>query len=172
MDVHAKLDELAAAVAGARAMPMSSSCVVNRAEILDAIDEVRRLLPSDLSRADALLSDVEAVRERAQADADSVIAGAHEERMHLVSETEVIAQAHREAGRIVAASQDEASSMRREIDDYIDAKLANFEIVLSKTMEAVHRGREKIQGRRAADELALPDIPDPDDVDAVQGRLP
>ena len=35
MDVHDKLDELSALVEGARAMPMSASCVVNRAQVLD-----------------------------------------------------------------------------------------------------------------------------------------
>ena len=38
MDVHDKLDELSALVEGARAMPMSASCVVNRAQVLDLLD--------------------------------------------------------------------------------------------------------------------------------------
>ena len=35
--------------------------------------------------------------------------------------------------------------MRGEVDDYVDTKLANFEVVLDKTLAAVHRGREKLQ---------------------------
>ena len=162
MDVNDKLDELAAMVAGARSMPMSSSCVLNRAEVLDLIEEIRHRLPADLSRADALLGDADGVIAAAHGQADDIVAAAHSERMHLVSETEVMAQAEREAGRIIDTAEQEAASMHREIDDYIDAKLANFEIVLGKTMEAVHRGREKIQGRRAVEELAGLDLPDPD----------
>jgi F0F1-type ATP synthase membrane subunit b/b' len=162
LDVHDKLDELSALVAGARAMPMSSSCVVNRADLLEALDDVRRSLPADLTRADALLADADGVRAAARLDAEGIVASAHEEKMQLVSQTEIVAQAQREAGRIVAGAQDEAASMRQEIDDYIDAKLANFEIVLSKTMEAVHRGREKIQGRRAVEDLG-PTLPDLDE---------
>ena len=162
MDVNDKLDELAAMVAGARSMPMSSSCVLNRAEVLDLIEEVRRQLPADLARADALLGDAEGVLSVARGQADDFVAAAHEERMQLVSQTQVLAQAEREASRIIAAAEQEAASMHREIDDYIDAKLANFEIVLSKTMDAVHRGREKIQGRRAVEQLADLDLSDPD----------
>jgi cell division septum initiation protein DivIVA len=160
VDVNDKIDELSAMVAGARSMPMSSSCVVNRAEVLEALDALRRALPADLARADSLLDDADGVRAAAHRDADAIVASAHDEKMRLVSETEVVAQAHREAGRILAAAETEAASMRQEIDDYIDAKLANFEIVLSKTMEAVHRGREKIQGRRAVEDLgpALPEL--------------
>ncbi len=53
--------------------------------------------------------------------------------------------------------------MQREIDDYIDAKLANFELVLTKTLEAVARGRDKIAGRRAVEELSGIDLPDFDE---------
>ena len=163
MDVNDKLDELAAMVAGARSMPMSSSCVLNRAEVLDLIEDVRRQLPADLARADALLGDADGVLAAARGQADEFVAAAHDERMQLVSQTQVVAQAEREASRIVAAAEQEAASMHREIDDYIDAKLANFEIVLSKTMDAVHRGREKIQGRRAVEQLADLDLSDPDE---------
>ena len=43
--------------------------------------------------------------------------------------------------------------MRQEVDDYVDAKLANFEIVLNKTLAAVQRGREKLQGRGEMEQL-------------------
>ena len=47
----------------------------------------------------------------------------------------------------------EAYAIRQEVDDYVDQKLANFEVVLNKTLSAVHRGREKLRGRQELDEL-------------------
>ncbi len=44
--------------------------------------------------------------------------------------------------------------MRAEVDDYVDTKLANFEVVLDKTLSAVQRGREKLRGRTAHEDLA------------------
>ena len=41
MDVQKKLDEIVEAVGNARSMPMSASCVVNRAELLAMLEEVR-----------------------------------------------------------------------------------------------------------------------------------
>ena len=35
--------------------------------------------------------------------------------------------------------------MRQETDDFIDAKLASFEITLQKTLQTVDRGRERIR---------------------------
>ena len=49
---------------------------------------------------------------------------------------------------------EEARQMRQEVDDYVDTKLANFEIVLNKTLAAVLRGREKLHGRHEMEQLA------------------
>jgi hypothetical protein len=37
--------------------------------------------------------------------------------------------------------------MRKETDDYIDAKLATFEITLQKTLQTVDRGRERLRSQ-------------------------
>jgi cell division septum initiation protein DivIVA len=174
VEIHDQLDELSTLLESARAVPMSASCMVNREDLLARLDQIRRQLPADLERADSLLADAEGVIATAPRKGDEIIAGAHEEKMRLVAETEVLAQAEREAGRIVGAAQTEADRVQREIDDYIDAKLANFELVLTKTLEAVARGRDKIAGRRAVEELsgiALPDF-DEDQAsdDADSGR--
>jgi hypothetical protein len=47
-----------------------------------------------------------------------------------------------------------------EAEDYVDAKLANFEIVLQKTLAAVARGRESLRGRLEAAEQAAVDDSD------------
>jgi len=56
-----------------------------------------------------------------------------------------------------------AAEMRAEVDDYVDRKLANFEIMLAKTLKSVERGRAKLAGRNELaeiverrDEAALP----------------
>ena len=59
MDVQKKLDEIVAAVSGARSMPMSASCVVNRAELLAMLEEVRAALPDSLAQAQAVLGAVD-----------------------------------------------------------------------------------------------------------------
>ena len=153
MDVHAKLDELTALVESARAMPMSASCVVNRGEVLAHIDEVRQLLPSELANAERVLRDKRAVVAEGQVEAEELLEQARAERARMISRTEVMREATREAEQIVAAAQADSERMRREIDDYVDGKLANFEVVLHKTMAAVAKGRAKISGRTGLEGL-------------------
>lgn len=147
MDVYDKLDELTDLVEGARSMPMSASCVVNRGEVLALLEEVRGLLPEEFRHAQMLLADRESVVDEGRREAQRLLVRAEEERLSLTADTEVVREAHREAERIRSESLVEAQKMRSEVDDYVDTKLANFEVVLDKTLAAVHRGRDKLRGR-------------------------
>ena len=160
MDVHAKLDELTALIDNARAMPMSASCVVNRGEVLAHLDELRQLLPNEFDEARRVLDDKGAVIAEGHAEASDIIEAAKAERARMVSRTEIMREATKEAEQLRAAAEADAERMRREIDDYVDGKLANFEVVLHKTLQAVDKGRAKISGRHELDALAGPPQPD------------
>ncbi|WP_411101701.1 DivIVA domain-containing protein [Streptomyces sp. cmx-4-9] len=147
MDVQKKLDEIVAAVAGARSMPMSASCVVNRAELLARLEEVRQALPGSLAQAQELIGGREQLVEEARREADRIIESAHDQRGSLISDTEVARRSQAEADRILADARREAEEIRAEADDYVDSKLANFEVVLTKTIGSVDRGRDKLLGR-------------------------
>ncbi|MCX4587669.1 ATP synthase F0 subunit B [Streptomyces sp. NBC_01481] len=147
MDVQKKLDEIVEAVGNARSMPMSASCVVNRAELLAMLEEVRQALPGSLAQAQELIGGREQMVEQARQEAERIIETAHAERGSLVSDTHVARQSQEEADRILAEARREAEEIRAEADDYVDSKLANFEVVLTKTIGSVDRGREKLLGR-------------------------
>ncbi|WP_105973782.1 ATP synthase F0 subunit B [Streptomyces geranii] len=146
MDVQQKLDEIVSSVSSARSMPMSASCVVNRADLLAMLEEVRAALPGSLAQAQELIGDREQLVEQARQEADRIIRTAHEERGSLISDTEVARRSQNEADRILAEARKEAEDVRAEADDYVDSKLANFEVVLTKTLGSVGRGREKLLG--------------------------
>ncbi|MFC7813581.1 cell division initiation protein [Streptomyces sp. NPDC057367] len=146
MDVQNKLDEITAMVSGARAMPMSASCVVNRADLLSLLEELRAELPGSLAQAQELIGDREQMVAQARQEADRIIESAHAERGSLISDTEVARRSQAEADRILAEARQEAEEVRAEADDYVDSKLANFEVVLTKTLGSVGRGREKLLG--------------------------
>src|SRR5690242_5542345 len=108
MDVQKKLDGIVAAVEGARAMPMSASCVINRAELLAMLTELRSALPESLSEAQALLGDREQMVAEARQEAERIIEAAHEERGLLISHTELARHSQEEADRILADARRES----------------------------------------------------------------
>lgn len=147
VDVQEKLDDIVAALENARSMPMSASCVVNRSELLGLLEELRESLPSEISQAQAVMADHQQVVAEARAEAERIIHEAHTERGSLISDTEVVRRSQAEAERLLAEARAEAAELRREADDYVDSKLANFEVVLTKTLGAVGRGRQKLLGQ-------------------------
>jgi vacuolar-type H+-ATPase subunit H len=146
VDVQKKLDDIVTVVTGARAMPMSASCVINRADLLALLEELREALPGSLAQAEELLGGSEQVVEQARQEAERIIESAHAERSGLVSDTEIVQRSRSEADRILAEARKEADEIKAEADDYVDSKLANFEVVLTKTLGSVGRGREKLLG--------------------------
>ncbi|HEX8002204.1 MAG TPA: hypothetical protein VF519_05880 [Mycobacteriales bacterium] len=163
MDAQAKLDELTALVENAKSMPLSASVLVNKADVLALLDELRAALPDELREAQWVIKDRDEVIDQGRKEADRIIADARTEAARLVSRTEVMQTATKEADRVVEEAKENARRMRLEVEDYVDAKLANFEVVLHKTLGAVERGRDKLRGRHELEELRegalLPDDP-------------
>lgn len=117
--VFESLDALVTVVEEARGVPMTSTCVVPRGDVLELLDDVREALPAELDDAQDVLdrrdeivsqAEQEAARTRAagQAEADELRAGARAE-----TEQE-LAQARHEAERIVADARRDATLLTDE----------------------------------------------------------
>ncbi|MFC1435905.1 DivIVA domain-containing protein [Streptacidiphilus sp. N1-3] len=145
MDVQQKLDEITSTVENARSMPMSASIVVNKAELIAMLAEVREALPTELAQAQQTVQQGDQVVEEARREADRIVQEAQNERARLISGTEIAMHSQAEADRILAEARSESEEERREADDYVDSKLANFEVVLTKTLGAIGRGRQKLR---------------------------
>ena len=146
-DPLALLDVLTDVVHSARAMPMSASVLVNRADALALVDDLRAAMPAQLDRAEEVLSDADRVLADAEEQAERVIATARTRAAQLVAEEQVVVQARAEAARIVEEAHAQADTLRREADDYCDRRLAEFEIDLGKLVLQVQAGRAKLAER-------------------------
>jgi cell division septum initiation protein DivIVA len=154
LDLEAKLHQLEQMVAEAKAVPLSASIMLNKAEVEGLLSEIRAAVPEELRRARWVVKERDELIDEARGEADRILVDARAERERLIARTEVVQAADREAERIVEQSREHARQIRLEAEDYVDAKLANFEVVLHKTLGAVERGREKLRGRLDTDELA------------------
>ena len=147
MNVHDRLDELTDLITAARAMPMSASCIVNRGEVIDIVEDIRASLPSEIQQADKLLDERELVLAEAEAEADRIIDSARAQAAELITQEWVYAAAVREADIVRRDSEYEADRMRQEVDDYVDAKLAgrngepSAELIVALQFRCQRRGR-------------------------------
>lgn len=134
-------------------MPMSASAVLNRADLLQLLDDLKDGLGVALGEAQNVIAERKAVIEEGRKEADQIVQDARNERERLVSDTEVFRVAKRQADEVLEQAHTESEGLRKETDEYVDGKLATFEITLDRTMEAVKRGRDRLAGRSALDSL-------------------
>jgi hypothetical protein len=140
------LRRVADVVATARPMPLSASVMVNKEELLVLIEDALERLPDELRAARWLLKEREEFLARVKGEADDILEQARGRAEHMVQRTEVVKAAEQRARQVVQKARDEARRTKLECDDYVDQKLASFEIVLERTMKTVGAGRSKLQG--------------------------
>jgi F0F1-type ATP synthase membrane subunit b/b' len=144
----------------ARAMPLSSSVMVNRDEFGELLQDAVDGLPEELKQARWLLKERDEVVERANREAERIIEAARVRAERMVEKTEVVREARRTAEAIVEHGDRQAAQIRHEAEDYVDRKLAAFEVVLDRTMQQVQKGRERLQVNIPAEPLEADDVTD------------
>jgi vacuolar-type H+-ATPase subunit H len=177
MDIAGRIQQLEELIVEAKSMPLSTSVLVNREEVLELIQETRAALPEEIKQARWVVKDREQLLTKARKDAESIIQQALEEQHRLASQEDVVKASIREAERILEEARAEARQIRHEAEDYMDQKLAGFEATLSrsleqiaqiresqehsigriqdqltKTLQQVERGRERLRGTTLAEE--------------------
>ena len=169
MDLAGRLQQLEQLVLEAKSMPLSSSVLVNREEVLQMLTDMQESLPEEIKQARWIVKDREDLLSKARAEGERIVAQAHEEQRRMALKEEVARRAEAEAQSVLEDANDRADAMRREAEDYVDAKLAQFEITLrkiledtqgtarsvAKTLDQVEVGRERMRAPGTAAEQAL-----------------
>jgi cell division septum initiation protein DivIVA len=153
MDITARLQQVEELIQEAKSMPLSASVLINKEEMLELLEAAIAELPEEIKQARWVVKDREELLAKGRRDAESLIERGKQEQLRLVSEQEVVREAAEEAERILGEAREQARQMRLEAEDYVDAKLAQYEIALERTrreidrsLAQVQRGRDKLRG--------------------------
>jgi len=162
-DVETLLHRLSDIIGNARPMPLSASVMVNRDELEQLVDEALGRLPVELREARWLLKEREEFLAKAQREADDILDAARVQAERMVQRTEVVRTAQHTARSLVDEAEAEARRLRHEAEDYCDQKLAQFEIVLDRTIKTVQAGRSRLSVAVEREDAAAPDPSDEDE---------
>lgn len=133
-------------IENARPMPLSTSSIINKEEVLELLVEALERMPDELRAARWLLKEREEYLTKVRREGDDLLDVARARAERMVERTEVNKAAEQRARRIVEHAQGEARRMRHEVEDFCDQKLASFEALLARTTQVVANGRAKLQG--------------------------
>ena len=146
-----KLARLRELILNARAMPMSASCVINRSDVLSAIDDVIENLPDEIADAQDIIDRAQAKIAEGEAEAGRILAEAREHAAQLAQHSEMVRVAEQQADKLRADAEEDVAALRRETDQFIDSRMAGFESVLHKTASQVKTARIRLAERSGLD---------------------
>jgi hypothetical protein len=146
-----KLARLRELILNARAMPMSASCVINRGDVLSAIDDVIENLPDEIAEAQDIIDRSQAKIAEGEAAADRILAEAREHAANLAEHSEMVRVAEQQVAQMRADAEEDVAALRRETDQFIDSRMAGFESVLHKTASQVKTARIRLAERSGLD---------------------
>ncbi len=145
-EVERLIQGLINVIDAARPVPLSSSSMINKDEVISVLNDISLRLPDEIRAARWLLKQREDFLARTQREGDELIDLARARAGQMVQKSEVVKAAEIRARRIVEDAQSEARRLQLETEDYCDQRLASFEAVLKKTQKIVADGRAKLQG--------------------------
>jgi len=154
MDSIEKLNTAIAMIEEARGVPLSASCVVHRGEMLEILQSARDFLPVDFLTAESILNDRDQIIDEGRSSAEAMIATTREDVSRMIEQASIVQAARDEAQRIIEDARTVSEEELHEVEAYIDARLATLEVILNKTLDAVARGRERLEGAGDNDVLS------------------
>jgi dsDNA-specific endonuclease/ATPase MutS2 len=162
-DVETILHRVADLIGNARPMPLSASVMINRDEVLELVEEALSRLPEELRAARWLLREREEFLAKVQREGDDILEAARSRAERMVQRTEVVRNAQHGARQVLDEAEAEARRLRHEAEDFCDQKLAQFEIVLDRTLRTVQAGRSRLQAAPLpGHEAELPGLGEPE----------
>lgn len=142
--LSAALDRLAELVSSARAVPLSSSVMLDRAELVELVDTIAELVPREVAEARWLLSEREALVAEAKREADAILDEARVRAAQLVQRSEIARQARLEADRIEERARSDARRLRRGAEEWCDQQLASLQALVERIEASIRLGREQL----------------------------
>ena len=155
-DVETLLHRVADLIGNARPMPLSASVMINRDEVLELVEEALSRLPEELREARWLLKERDEFLAKVQREGDDILDAARVRAERMVQRTEVVRNAQHTARQVIDDAEAESRRLRHEAEDFCDQKLAQFEIVLDRTIRTVQAGRSRLQAAAPAEDEEAP----------------
>ena len=142
------VDELILAVEGARNVPLSSSVMLDRNQLLDMLYRLRDELPDVLRAARWMVREREAFVARTNEKARELLERARQRSEQMVSESYIVKEAVEEANSLIRRAEAEGTRIRLEAEDQAEAAYQDAEGVLADLLVRVRHARTELHQAR------------------------
>ena len=144
------VEQLERRVADGRKLPLSNNVVIDGPAALDLIDQLRVSVPEEVRQAKRTNADAERILEKAQDEADDIVARAQEHAAFLIEERELTRAAEVKSEEIITEAHSQADEIRHGAEEYAASVLVKLEGEVVRLLQAIRRGISMLDERTAA----------------------
>ena len=163
-DSEAFITEAIGAISSAPNAPLSSAPKINREEVLGILQDAIDSLPVEIREARWMIKERADFLAKTQREADEIVEAARVQAERMVQRTEVVRAAETRARQVLEAADADSRRLKNETEDFLDRRLASFEILLDRLTRTVSQGRERLSIVGAAPEPTRSGVDDSEGV--------
>jgi len=139
------IDLLEDKVEQSKTIPLLNRALIDREELLAAIEEIRLNIPEDMKQARLIKEERKRIIAEAQTEADEIIKNAKVKTEKMVDEHEITKKAYEQANQIVAAAQKNSRELRMGARQYVDSLFADTDAKLTKAQSIIRKARADVR---------------------------
>ena len=137
-----------------KSIPLLNRALIDKEEILIAIEELKDAIPEDVRQAKLIKDERKRILAEAQSEADDIINLAKTKADKMIDENEVTKKAYEQANQIVANAQKKARDLQMYTRQYVDKLFVDADAKLSKAQSIIRNARAEMR-----QEVSKPAIP-------------
>ncbi len=161
MENHALdiIDMLYTMIAEAWGVPLGNDkCIVERDKALGLLDDLKAVLPMELSEARRLVNARDEFVNNAKQEAESIRRSAEERANQMVDQQSVLAAARKKADETVAEAEKKSRELRRVASSFLDDALRTTEETVASALENVRTARSQFRAISAPEPEGKADV--------------
>ncbi|MBO4927248.1 MAG: hypothetical protein J5379_03235 [Clostridiales bacterium] len=144
-DLYELLDQLQATIEQAKGVPFSDNCLVDRADALYWIKQIRASFPSEVQQAKWIVDQQRQVVASARQKAESILRESEQRQAIMVDEHQVTILAKEQREKILTEANQQAEDIYTRSIDYARRKLTDLENELTDILVRIQKDKKELK---------------------------
>ncbi len=144
-DLYELLDQLQATIEQAKGVPFSDNCLVDRADALYWIKQIRASFPSEVQQAKWIVDQQRQVVASARQKAESIQREAEQRQAIMVDEHQVTIMAKEQSQQLLNEANRQAEDIYTRSIDYARKRLTELENVMTEILVRIQKDKKELK---------------------------
>ncbi len=144
-DLYELLDQLQATIEQAKGVPFSDNCLVDRADALYWIKQIRASFPSEVQQAKWIVDQQRQVVASARQKAESILRESEQRQAIMVDEHQVTLLAKEQSQQILAQANQQSEEIYARSIDYARKRLTELENELTDLLVRIQKDKKELK---------------------------